>query len=738
MIPAGAVSLAAVVAVASACSGRGDLDGERRKLPGLAERGEALEVAGADANVAFDFYDNRAAASVHRGGALEVDCASVDFAKYIEGGYRSPWHLGAMAGGVPAALVNGLAGELYVPLDRAAGGASRRSDGSMVIAFEVQPAADNQLVSVFLNETKLGDVAVRERGWKRYQLTAPADVVLDGENKLRFYFRHAGEIAGVRTAAAFRRIWFGGAGEKEAGFAATRTVRGQLAADALSLDGPGRLSFYMRVPAEAPVLAFAAGGAGAEVSVAITSGDRADHTATVWQGVANDAWQEARVGLDEYAGDVVRVDFLGQGPVQWARPQIVVGARGVGEPSTPRPRARHVIVWVVSALRADHAGAAVPTPAFDRFASRAQRYSRAVSAAAAPGPAHVAIITGTRPEAAEVEAGAKTLGERFREAGYATALVSGNGFVNDDAGFARGFDVYTNPMRLRQPFRARFLWQKGRRFLADRKDDRTLLYMATVEPHLPYTPSAESLAQTWSGGDAARFSPAETAGLSQKVAQGTERLTAEEKRYLAALYAAEVRDADLAFGQMLADLDKLGVAGDTAVILVADHGEELFERGGFGHGGHLHDEVLAVPLMVRLPGGAAGRVIDGPVSTIDVYATALDLAGIAVNPEAQGQSVLAPDALDPERPLWSIAPNHSRALRVGKHKLIVPLRGAATLYDVGADPGERTDLMGARPLVERYLRNAFGIGVAFRRAWNPARWGTATNVKAAFAADHGL
>ena len=50
-----------------------------------------------------------------------------------------------------------------------------------------------------------------------------------------------------------------------------------------------------------------------------------------------------------------------------------------------------------------------------------------------------------------------------------------------------------------------------------------------------------------------------------------------------ALRQPEVRDIDAAFGQMLADLDRLGIANKTAIVFVADHGEELFERGGIGH-----------------------------------------------------------------------------------------------------------------------------------------------------------
>ena len=61
----------------------------------------------------------------------------------------------------------------------------------------------------------------------------------------------------------------------------------------------------------------------------------------------------------------------------------------------------------------------------------------------------------------------------------------------------------------------------------------------------------------------------------------------------------------------LAGLDALGLASTTAVLVTADHGEEFFEHGNWGHGQSVYNELIRVPLVLRLPdGGGAGRPRD--------------------------------------------------------------------------------------------------------------------------------
>lgn len=733
--------LICMLVVCIGCRGRDDLDGRRRPIPGLSERGQEYALVGDDTRTVLDFASNRAAASVHADGTLVIECGTADMAKYVEGSYRSPWYLSADDGGQRAALLSGLAGELYLPIDADPGGVTRASDGSLRISLRARAAAKRQLVSVFLNEKRLGDIAMSETAWQTYSIRAPQATVLPGENKLRFYFRHAGELDGKHTAAAIQRI---GVGMSDVPATAVLTsdsvIRGKKSLSALRVAHAARISFYTQVPVGRPALVFAAAGKGTDLAVRVAGGRGSATQAgaeEVWHGQGTDQWSEARVELGQWAGEVVRIDFVSNAPADWGRPQLVVPASARPAPRWTGPPADHVIVWAVSALRADRlAGTIVPTPAMARLVARGIRFTGAYAAAAQPGAAHVAMLAGVSPQGGAVPPGARTLGERFSEAGYTTALVSGNGFVNDEAGFARGFAVYRNPMRHRHPFRAHVLWQQARRVLQKNKDGRTFTYVSTVEPHLPYNPSAESLAAEWDHGPM-RFEPTRTIALSEAVAAGTQQLSREEQSYVEALYNAEVRDADAAFGEMLADLDQLGITERTAVVLVADHGEELWERGGFGHGRTLYEEVLHVPLVIAPPGSSRAVVAQDDVTLVDLYATVLGLAGITAGSESQGKSMLGEPSLLPT-PVFSYLSNTARGLKLGRYKLIVPLRGSTELYDLVADPGERTNLAGSRPIIERYMRTVFGIGVAYQAAWSQRRWGAANNMSPAFAADHGL
>lgn len=734
-------SVAVCASAATACSKRDDLSGQRREIPGLGDRSSEHEVPISSAHeVIYDFVYNRAAAVVYSSGGLVVDCGTADMAKYVDGGYRSPWHLGAEDGSVRVALVNGLAGELYVPVGDGEGGVDRGEDGSLTIRFKARAVKKRQLVSVFLNENKLGDVSMPTTEWKTYSITAEAAAVADGENKLRFYFRYADDLDGKRTAAAIERIVIGSKAAPIAdGVMSGHPVsRAGQRLDAITVSRAARLSYFLYVPEGHPELLFASAGKAETMAIRVTQSSGG--ATELWSGAGSETWTDRRVDLGDYAGRVVRIDLISDGPAHWGKPQMVINRPAVPRAPPDERIADHIIVWTVASLRDDRVdGPAVATPGFARLAERGLRFHNAITAAPAPGPAHVAMLTGRYPVGMTVPETGSTVAERLREAGYATALISGNGFVNDEAGFARGFDLYVNPMRRRHPFAARILWQRARRVLRANIDGQSFIYMATVEPHLPYTPTADALAGEWEDRGPMQIAPAETAGLSEAVAKGTRVLAPDERRYIEALYDAEVRDVDSAFADMLRDLEELRVLDRTAIILVGDHGEELWDRGNFGHGRTLYQEVLDIPLIVAAPGVDAGTV-DIDVDSVDVYTTALDLAGIAPGTGNQGQSVvrLAQHPPPMPRPVFSHLPNVGRSMRLGRYKLIVQMRGGYRLYDVVSDPHEDRNLVGTRPLVERYMRNIFGIAVAYEKVWSSDRWGSPDNVTAAFAADHGL
>ncbi len=734
------IAPAAVALLAlGACGGRDDLDGRRREIPGLTEADR--EVAAApDEIVHYDFYDNRASAIVIAGGTLIVEPAGPILAKFIDGGLGASWQTGE-DGGRRVALPAGITAPLWLPIDFDDGGVARNRDGTIGFHISARAPRPGQLMSLLIGERRIADVAIAESAFTSSRIDIPADAVAPGELALRLFFRHTGALAGVETGAAIARIGLGpGPLPDRPVLTAGPVARGGERMPALQLAASARTSFYMELPAGSPMMTF---GASAAPDVSLTVRVAADEAAAhpVWTGKGSAGWTTASVDLRPWAGRAVRIDLAASGPADWGRPRIVTRAT----PATAKPLAPadHVIVWSISSLRADRVDpTSARAPALARFALRGA-WLDATTTAAASGPAHVALMSGRRTGAGAIPDHARTLAERFREAGFATALVSGNGFVSDDRGFSRGFDIYENPMRRRTPHGAHTLWQSARKVLLPRIDQHVFLFVATSEPHLPYTPSPTSLAAEWppTSPVPAAIEPARTADLAAASQAGTLALPADAKAYLRALYDASIRDADAAFGEMLDDLEELGIADRTAIVVVGDVGQELFERGSFGHGHQIHRETSLVPLLIVAPGLPASRPQGVRPSLVDVYPTVLALAGITSNPEIHGESLL-PWLLGPQpgelTPAITQLPGRARAIEMAGHRLLVPVREPIELYDLTADPTERTNVAATHPITVRTLRNVMGIAAAYENSWSRRRWGSERAVSEAFASDHGL
>jgi choline-sulfatase len=168
-------------------------------------------------------------------------------------------------------------------------------------------------------------------------------------------------------------------------------------------------------------------------------------------------------------------------------------------------------------------------------------------------------------------------------------------------------------------------------------------------------------------------------------------------------YDYEIAFADLWVGKLLDAVKQLGLADDTAVVVMADHGEAWGEHKAYFHGTDLYDEQLRVPLIIAVPGQQA-RVIDEPVALVDVGPTLLDMVGAAPVPTMRGASLLPllEGKPRPARPIVSELmpatawPHHAVMLVDGDHKLIHRVSDRRwELYDLAADPGEQHNLADA-------------------------------------------
>lgn len=248
-----------------------------------------------------------------------------------------------------------------------------------------------------------------------------------------------------------------------------------------------------------------------------------------------------------------------------------------------------------------------------------------------------------------------------------------------------------------------------------------------LDTHLPYAPSEpfrpdSSLRPT--GEDAARrIDAVMTRG---GIPAGTFHFEPADSAYVRRLYEGGFREFDVWFAELWEFLERSGLEANTIVMLTADHGEEVLERGNVGHAsttgdGHLHEEIVRVPLMIWLPERLEPpdlpRIIDQPTSHVDIMPTIAALLGVEPARGFRGQNVLEPL---PDR-TWMAAtskagfaeedPGNVAVFRFaaarGRWKLHLELRSgtpvAWRLFDLEKDPGERVDLASAHPEIVEEL-----------------------------------
>ena len=125
-------------------------------------------------------------------------------------------------------------------------------------------------------------------------------------------------------------------------------------------------------------------------------------------------------------------------------------------------------------------------------------------------------------------------------------------------------------------------------------------------------------------------------------------LTERELRHCRALYQAEASLVDHWVGVLLDKIETLGMAEDTAVIFVSDHGylfgehnhvgKSLITPTGTYEAIPMYDDIRRTPLMIRLPGQTAGRQINALVQAPDLMPTVLEMAGLVSTQTMGGQS----------------------------------------------------------------------------------------------------
>ncbi|ESP86879.1 sulfatase [Candidatus Halobonum tyrrellensis] len=351
----------------------------------------------------------------------------------------------------------------------------------------------------------------------------------------------------------------------------------------------------------------------------------------------------------------------------------------------------NVLFVVIDAARYDHLSVngydRRTTPNVDALASDGIVFDDAFAAAPWTPPSHASMFTGTYPsthgyfDTGSGVDGAATLAETLSAHGYRTFGSSLNPKIGYDTDVARGFDDYVSTYRV--PFVPRSL-DEAREYVFDllpgyarlardyRGMDRKAgeyLTMAAVKkrlradderpffgfininsPHNQYhaprrfrerfesfDPDEVRMDVVW---DLARY-----AGNSYMV--GDLDPTEAEWRALGDWYDGEIAFADSLFSELVRILKRKGVYDETLIVVTADHGEHFGEHGRAYHQFSLFDELIHVPLVIKLPGGErAGTRTDDLVSHVDLAPTIYEALGIDVPEGVEGRSVFSGETRD--------------------------------------------------------------------------------------------
>jgi choline-sulfatase len=427
--------------------------------------------------------------------------------------------------------------------------------------------------------------------------------------------------------------------------------------------------------------------------------------------------------------------------------------QGAGRPAPATPTARrplagaargwNLLLLSVDTIRADHLGAygyraRATSPRMDALLASGVRFEQAMAQRAATWPSLASVLTGLYPSAHGVTENGygfpddlPTLPKLLHAAGYRTGAFLANMCQANHQGwdgFACSAGQDGKTVRRALAWAAEPPQPAGRPFF---------LWVHLFGAHSPY----------YNGGDAAArlLDPGYRGTLGPKrwrldpVMTQHLQLSPADVRHLAALYDAAVMGSDRQVGALLDGLKAAGGLERTVVVLLSDHGEELYAHNNYlYHSCSVYQTALHVPLAIAAPGLLpAGAAVPQTVELIDVAPTLLDLLAVPPAKEVHGRSLVPslerPGAGGAGKPAfsqygdapvataladgWKLVDNPS-----GHDPVCIPNApphsypiAREELYDLARDPGETTNLAGREPAkvaeLQGLLRRRFaGVG----------------------------
>lgn len=386
------------------------------------------------------------------------------------------------------------------------------------------------------------------------------------------------------------------------------------------------------------------------------------------------------------------------------------------------------------------------TPHLDDLCTSVNLFKNAFTPAIWTIPSHASIFTGTYPSkhgalnlSRFLNKKYTTLAELFTRNRYGTVAFSNNGFISlKEFGLSRGFDViegYDYPKS--KLTKAIF---KGWKMLRQAEDSGAFatnrfvstwirkgrnpqkpffLFLNYMEAHAPHVHVPEKFLKMYLG----RSERKVFKNINQDTQKYLTRMvetTESEFEILRSVYNAKLFYLDYMIHKLFTIFKRNGVWDKSIIIVTSDHGDLIGEHGLVHHSYSVHEELIRVPLIVKLPGKHDnGSTYDHLVSLVDIFPTLMELSGIkddAVVEQLQGYNLFSNDPVkrehifvECERPKnefaetypdfdFSVYDRQLLAIRSKKYKYIWASDGRHELFDLENDPSERKNLIEEMPL----------------------------------------
>ena len=309
----------------------------------------------------------------------------------------------------------------------------------------------------------------------------------------------------------------------------------------------------------------------------------------------------------------------------------IFGGTSAGDnssPDSPKPASDYNIVLItVDTLRADHLGCygyqKGTSPNIDRFAEESILFEKAYSPAPVTVPALRAMMTGRlvsnedKEDLVSYYNQTPFLAQILREKGYRTAgFTDHHGLGGSDRkgelgashthSLHKGFDTFENLGKSRKEITSDELSERALEWMGQNHGARFFLWIHYFDPHYNFRASSEheglfgfstvSSGRIYNGIDI------------MDIRKIVHSLSPSEIKSIIALYDSEIFFTDKHIGKVLDRVKVLGLDRSTVIVVAADHGEEFKERTRIGHERTIYNELIHVPLIVKIPGEKPRRI----------------------------------------------------------------------------------------------------------------------------------